>query len=67
MYGGKYWMNICPGCRAPQGDNFVFLASDSPFSKLHINETQEMKASRHNQNAAVVSQFMNVIKRNMGS
>lgn len=67
MYGGKYWMNICPGCRAPQGDNFVFLASDSPFSKLPINETQEMKASRQNQNAAVVSQFMDVIKRNIWS
>jgi hypothetical protein len=66
MYGGKYWMNICPGCRAPQGDNFVFLASDSPFSKLPISETKEMKASRQNQNAAVVSQFMEVIKRNMG-
>lgn len=67
MYGGKYWMNICPGCRAPQGDNFVFLAPDSPFSKLPINETQEMKASRQNQNAAVVTQFINVIKRNMAS
>jgi len=66
MYGGKYWMNICPGCRAPQGDNFVFLAPDSPFSKLPMNETREMKASRQNQNVAVVTQFMDVIKRNMG-
>ena len=66
MYGGKYWMNICPGCRAPQGDNFVFLALDSPFKGLPVNETPEMKTNRQNQNAAVVSQFMDVIKRNIG-
>lgn len=66
MYGGKYWMNVCPGCRAPQGDNFVFLASDSPFGKLPINETQEMTAHRQSQNTAVVSQFINIINRNMG-
>jgi hypothetical protein len=66
MYGGKYWMNICPGCRAPQGDNFVFLASDSPFNGISLNQTPEMKAHHQNQNAAVVTHFINVIKRNMG-
>jgi len=66
MYGGKYWMNICPGCRAPQGDNFVFLASDSPFSGLSLIQTPEMKAHHQKQNAAVVKQFINIVKRNMG-
>jgi hypothetical protein len=66
MYGGKYWMNVCPGCRAPQGDNFVFLASDSPFRGLSLNQTKEMKAHQQRNNAAVVTQFVNIIKRNMG-
>jgi hypothetical protein len=66
MYGGKYWMNVCPGCRAPQGDNFVFLASDSPFRGFPLNETAEMKAHQVRKNAAVVTQFVNIIKRNMG-
>lgn len=66
MYGGKYWMNVCPGCRAPQGDNFVFLASDSPFTGLSLNETGEMRAHQQRGNAAVVTQFVNIIKGNMG-
>jgi len=59
-------MNVCPGCRAPQGDNFVFLASDSPFKELSLTETEEMKAYQQRNNAAVVTQFVNIIKRNMG-
>lgn len=65
MYGGQYWMNVCPGCNAPQGDNFVFLASDSPFKKLPINQTNEMKEHEKRRNSSVVAQFLGVIKRNI--
>lgn len=67
MYGGKYWMNICPGCRAPQGDNYVFLAPDSPLRNLPLEETKELKAHGKSRNTAVVGQFINVIKRNFGT
>lgn len=47
-YGGKYWMNTCPFCHSSQGDNFVFLAEDSPFKSLPFVESESMKAERLN-------------------
>jgi hypothetical protein len=65
MYGGRYWMNVCPGCNAPQGDNFVFLAPDSPFKGLPLHETDSMKEHRHRQNAKIVAQFKGIVRRNV--
>jgi hypothetical protein len=64
-YGGRYWMNVCPGCNAPQGDNFVFLAPDSPFKGLPLHDTDSMKEHRKRQNASVVAQFMGIVRRNI--
>lgn len=36
--GGKYWANVCPYCRALQGDWFLFLEPDGPFFGLHCEE-----------------------------
>lgn len=33
-FGGKYWVNTCPRCKAIQGDNFVFLGHESPTAPL---------------------------------
>lgn len=65
MYGGSYWMNVCPGCRAPQGDNFVFLAGDSPFKGLALNNTESMKEHRNQKNSSVVKQFIKTVFRNI--
>lgn len=65
MYGGRYWMNVCPGCNASQGDNFVFLASDSPFKGLPVNDTNSMKEHRERHNAGVVEQFIAIVRRNV--
>lgn len=64
-YGGRYWMNICPSCNAPQGDNFVFLAPDSPFKGLPLNDTDSMKEHRKRQSAGVVAEFMKIVRRNI--
>jgi hypothetical protein len=64
MYGGKYWMNVCPGCQAPQGDNFVFLANASPFAHLelrHISQPARVQV----QTTGAVSLFLNVLKKNL--
>lgn len=37
-YGGSYWANTCPCCSALQGDNYVFLATNSPFSTLSMRD-----------------------------
>jgi hypothetical protein len=63
MYGGRDWMNVCPGCNAPQGDNFVFLAPDSPFKGLPLNDTDWMKEHRKGQNVGVVAHFMGIVRR----
>jgi hypothetical protein len=65
MYGGRYWMNVCPGCRAPQGDNFVFLATDSPFKGLPLNDTDSMKAHRNQHTGGLLSHFMDIVRRNI--
>ncbi|HJV81341.1 competence protein CoiA family protein [Noviherbaspirillum sp.] len=65
MYGGRYWMNVCPSCNAPQGDNFVFLTPDSPFKGLPLNDTDSMREHRERNNASVVAQFMSVVRRNI--
>lgn len=65
MYGGRYWMNVCPGCNAPQGDNFVFLSSDSPFKGLPLCETESMAERRKQESAGAVQQFMRAVKRNI--
>jgi hypothetical protein len=65
MYGASYWMNVCPGCRAPQGDNFVFLAEDSPFSRLPMHGEEEMRDERVRvQTEGAVALFKAVLKKN---
>jgi len=65
MYGGKYWMNTCPGCRAPQGDNFVFLSSESPLHHLPINDAGPIKEHRQKRNADLADLFKTIVRRNI--
>jgi len=67
-YGGAYWANTCPKCKALQGDNFVFLFSDAPFADMPMSEN----AQSGNANLKVktgpsaVSEFVNMMTRNIG-
>lgn len=36
QYGGKYWVNTCPQCKATQGDNFLFLFEDAPLQSQRL-------------------------------
>jgi hypothetical protein len=63
-YGGKYWMNVCPGCQAPQGDNFVFLADDSPFAHFELLHTSQPSTVQV-QTKGAVSLFLDVLKKNI--
>lgn len=65
MYGASYWMNVCPGCRAPQGDNFVFLAEDSPFSRLPMHGTDGIRDEHVRvKTEGAVALFKAVLKKN---
>lgn len=66
VYGGKYWVNCCANCGSIQGDNFVFLASDSPFAGLPLRELPQEQERRKHQTASAVSAFMRVIDKNFG-
>lgn len=63
MYGGKYWANVCAGCGAPQGDNFLFLnggvLADMPKTKL--------PADVRPKKSVAMAQFERIIARNVGS
>lgn len=67
-YGGAYWANTCPKCKALQGDNFVFLFSDAPFLHMPMSENAEPKKSgvtvRSGQSA--ISELANIMTRNIG-
>jgi len=34
----KYWANVCPYCRAIQGDWFLYVEPEGPFFSLHCEE-----------------------------
>lgn len=64
MYGGKYWMNTCPGCGSPQGDNFVFISSDSPFSHL-VERNAAQETNLRVQATDAISLFKAVLRKNI--
>lgn len=63
-YGGKYWINTCPRCSAIQGDNFVFLAKNSPLFGFPLRTLPQEKTIRENNNRATVNEFMKIMNRN---
>ncbi len=59
---GSYWANTCPNCRVIQGDNFIFLSERSPFKTLMKSEQESMRVVTGD---SAVSEFMNILKRNL--
>lgn len=47
-FGGKYWANTCPGCKALQGDNFIFLGHKGTpaFKGLPLRDSPELQRAR---------------------
>lgn len=36
QFGGKYWVNTCPGCKSTQGDNYLYLFDGAPLASDHL-------------------------------
>lgn len=61
-YGGSYWANTCPSCGALQGDNFLFLFKDAPFSGLPMRSLPQLEA----QQAKASKKLIHIMFRNIG-
>jgi hypothetical protein len=61
-YGGSYWANTCPSCGALQGDNFLFLFQNAPFSGLPMRDLPQLRAQR----ASSSKKLIDIMFRNIG-
>ncbi|MFC5271368.1 competence protein CoiA family protein [Adhaeribacter terreus] len=65
-FGGKYFANTCPNCNSVQGDNFIFLNSNSPFNKLpldngkikEVNIVNEVRSVNHKEDIEDIVKIM---------
>lgn len=57
-YGGKYWMNCCGRCGAPQGDNFLYIFPEGPFFRMPRRALEQEVQARKNHTNAIIDRML---------